>query len=288
MSLTVFYNEMKKGFKAPAYLLHAEDPYLLKEALFAVRRTVPDEEWDFLFHSFDLENSDSSLPVEQIIDVLNTVSLMGGRKVVAIENVQKLLKAGLEPLAKYLENPSPDALLVMLYAGKVKKTTQAALGAAKQIGIDIRERDIPAWLAKRAEKKGIKLSREAAEYLIGTVGADAGLLASEVEKLAMLGKPEISAQDVVEIVRGEGDYTAWDLIDALKAGDPERVFHVYEVLSRSQEAYALLGALNWHFTRRGGTPKEKARIFALLSEADLKVRSGAYPMEYLLVKLLRA
>ncbi len=289
MSIAAFYTELKKGMRAPAYLLHAEDPYLLKQALFALRQSIPEADWDFLFHVYDIDSPDNALPTEQIIDVLYTVSMMGGRKIVVVENVQKLLKAGLEIVAGYLENPSPDALLVLLYTGKVKKTTQQSLSGIKSILLDIRERDIPQWLSSQAAEKGLSLSREAAEHLIGSVGTEIGLLSSELEKLTMLGKKNVTADDVTSLVKGQGDYTAFDLIDALKRGDPEEVFHIYEVLSQTQEPYSLLGALNWHFNRMKGSPKEKARIFALLSEADLKVKSsgGAFPLEYLLVKLLR-
>ena len=48
----------------------------------------------------------------------------------------------------------------------------------------------------------------------------------------------------------------------------------------------MLGALNWHYAKRGVRGQEE--VFALLNEADLMLKSAgkAYPMEYLLKRLL--
>jgi DNA polymerase III delta subunit len=280
MSVKAFFSELAKGLKHPAYLLYAEDAYLLTEALLEVKRTVPEAERDFLFHPFDILSPEGAPPLEQITDVLYTVPFFsGGRKVVAIEGVHKTL-------AGYIGKPSPDSVLLLLYAGSLKKTTKDKLAGAKLISLDIRERDIPFWLKEKAGKKGFTLSRDAVDYLMGTIGPDAGLLSSEVEKLAMLGKKNLTAEDISGMVRGLGDYDVFDLIRALKARDADRVFSIYSVLSTVQEPYAMLGALNWHYGKGGVVGQEE--VFALLHEADLMLKSAgkAYPMEYLLKRLL--
>lgn len=290
MSIKNFFEEMEKGLKRPSYLLYSEDEYLLKEALYSVKKSVPENERDFLFHAYDMESADGAPPLEQIVDVLVTVPFFsGGRKAVAVENAQKINAAGLKALADYMEKPSPDSVLILLHEGTPKKALRDALHRARAIPLGIRERDMPLWVREKAREKGITLDSEAVQYLIGTVGPDAGLLSSEIEKLAMFGKKSLGRQDVVEIVRGSGDYDVFDLTRALKAGDADRVFRVYSVISETQEPFALLGALNWHYGMSGETGRKRARIFELLNEADKMVKSSgkAFPIEYLLVKLLR-
>lgn len=292
MSMQGFFKELQSGLKSPAYLLHAEDPYLLKEALLAAKNSVPEEERDFLFQSFDMADASSAEPpsVEHVLDALNTVPfLMGGRRVIALEGAEKIPSKGLKPVAGYLSKPSPDSVFLLLFSGTPKKPALEALRGAKAIALDIRERDLPAWLRERARQKGLVLSPGAVEYLIGTVGPEPGLLSSEVEKLSMSGRKKLEKEYLVEMVRGSGDYNVFDLIDALRAGDADRVFRIYASLSETQEPYGLLGALNWHYSRRRKDGEDRARVFALLNEADtmLKSSGGAYPMEYLLVRLLR-
>ena len=210
-----------------------------------------------------------------------------------IEGMQKLKVAELKPLGAYLESPSPGTLLVMLYSGKLKKTTSSHLKAASNISVSIRDQDIPLWLTETAKRKGITMSREAVEQLIGIVGTETGLLSSEVEKLAVYGRENIDKNDINELVKGFGDYSAFDLINALEKKDAAKVFRLYASISETQEPYALLGALNWHYSKlKPGTAAgsdKREKIFSLLNEADFMVKSsgGAYPLEHLFSQLLR-
>ncbi|MEJ2191459.1 MAG: DNA polymerase III subunit delta [Nitrospirota bacterium] len=283
-----FHQELAKGLASPAYLLYAEDPFLLKEALYAAKKSLPGEQVDFLFHVYDRDAPEDAPPVEHIVDTLLTVSLMGGRKVVAVENAQKLTVPETKTLGRYLERPSPEAVLILLYAGSLKRAAREGLKGLKQIALDIRERDLPSWVRQRAGERGIALTGDAVDYLIGTVGPDAGLLSSEIEKLTLAGKKTLSREDIAELVKGAGDYDVFDLIGAIERRDEAGAFRICRALSRTQEPYSLLGALNWHFSRVKAAEARKSAIFALLSEADLLMKSsGAYPMEYLLFRLLR-
>lgn len=288
MSIRDLYDELKKGLTHPVYFISSGDPYLLKEALFSVKNTVPEAERDFLFHTFDMESPDPVPPPEQILDVLNTVPFFsGGRKVVAIENAQKLQAEGMKTLSGYVAKPSPDSVLLILYAGTPRKNIGERLKGAKSISLAIRERDLPYWVKEKAARKGLTLTPAAVDYLIGTIGTDAGLLSSEVEKLSLSGKERLDRDDIADIVRGSGDYDVFDLINALRAGDANRVFGIYGMLSETQEPFGLLGALNWHYTKSGGSGSERARIFELLHEADTMVKTGKnVPMEYFLTRLL--
>lgn len=289
MSLKQFYAEMKKGFPAPAYLVHSEDAFQVKEAMLMVKESVPGEERDFKYHGYDMDSAEASLPVEKLLDVLNTVPFMGGRQVVTVEGMQKVKAAELKKLASYLEDPSPGTLLMMLYPGKLSKTTKKYLDAAKQVPITIREQDIPLWLMEMAKRKGVELTREAVERLMGIMGTETGLLSSEVEKLSMSGLEKIDAAAIDELAKGFGDYNAFDLINALKARDAREVFRLYTAISATQEPYALLGALNWHYQKINASREKREKIFGLLNEADYMIKSsgGAYPLEHLFSRLLR-
>jgi DNA polymerase III delta subunit len=178
---------------------------------------------------------------------------------------------------------------VVTYAGKPRKTTVDKLKGAKSIPVGIMERDLPFWVKERAARKGVELTADAIEFLIGTVGAEAGLLSSEIEKFATYGSGRLSRDDISAMVTGGGDHSPFDLVDALRAGNAEQAFRIYAVLSETQEPYALLGVLNWHYGKIRMDPGKRAQIFGLLNNADLMVKStgGAYPLEHLLAKLLR-
>jgi len=296
MSFRNFTDEIKKGLPSSNYLLVSSDYFLHTEAISLIKGLVPPTERDFNFHSFDLLSSDNDkLPFEQILDVVNTASFFSGRKFVVIENVQKLLKKDIQKLEGYLLNPSEGSVMIMLNAGALKKELKERVSGAKQIVLDIREKDIPAWLQERTRLKGFEISESTAAYLLGVVGPDLGMLSSELEKLMLTGSSKIEKKDIVEVVEGRRTYSTFALIDAIKARDTEKTFRIYGVLKETEEPYSLLGALNWQYGQSAGSGRTPAdrdyyyKVFDLLHKADAVVKSSGtyYPLELLLVRLLR-
>jgi DNA polymerase III delta subunit len=296
MSYRNFLDEMQKGLPLTAYALVASDPFLHSEAMSLIKGMVPEGERDFNIQVFDIaDTKESDTPFEQILDVLNTVPFFSGRKFVFIENPHKLLKKDLKKLAQYLLAPSESSVLVLLHPGALKKEAKDALSGLKQIILDISEREIPVWLKTKAKSRGIELSDTAADYLLGTIGPDLGLLSSELDKCTLMGKPRIEKEDIAETIEGKRTFSAFALVDALRARDTEGAFRIYRVLRDTEEPYSLLGALNWQYARMfagKNTPAERDyfnRVFGLMSEADAAIKSSgsAYPLELLLVRLLK-
>jgi DNA polymerase-3 subunit delta len=293
MSIKHFIVETGKGLVSPAYFLYAEDAYLLKEAGLMAGELVPQAERDFSFDIFDMDGIDEIPPLEQIIDVINTIPFMGKRRVVVLENVQELTKKEMPPLVNYLENPSPYSLLILLHKGNPKTHWKELMRKVKAIPLDIRPQEIPLWIREKVRQKGLDITHDAIEYLMGVLGPDVGLLSSEVEKLALIGKRHVDAQDIKSIVRGSGDYDVFDLVNALRDKDTDRVFRVARVLQATQESYGLLGAINWHYSRMAAREQGRrsyyAMVFALLNEADIRIKTsgGTFPLEYLLIRLLQ-
>ncbi|MEC4675503.1 MAG: DNA polymerase III subunit delta [Nitrospirota bacterium] len=296
MSYRKFSEEIKKGLPSSSYMFVSSGSFLLKEAVSLVKDLVPREERDFNFHVFDLlATGNGGTPFEYIIDVLNTVPFFSGRKYVIIDNFQKITQKPLKKLEQYLANPAESSVMILLYEGSVKKTVADKLKGVKHIPVDIREKEIPSWLKERAASSGLEISDGALDYLLGTIGPELGMLVSELDKFKSIGKAKIEKKDIVGITGGNRTYSPFDLVNAIRAKDTEKVFRIYRVLSSTEEPYSLLGVLNWQF-RQSASGKDTAegrayacRVFNVLNEADLHIKSSGspYPMELLLVRLLR-
>ncbi len=297
MSFQTFLKEIEKDLPAPVYILYASDTFLHSEAIEAIKRLVPETERDFNLHIFDLSLSgEENLTFEKILDVVNTASFFGGKRfTVFIGNLQKLSKKDIERLNAYILNPAPGSVFVILHNGILSKEAREKFRKSKPISLDIREPEIPYWIKQRAYTKGIEISDEASDYLIGIIGPDLGLLSSEIEKISLLGKKRIDVGDISDIVTGERLYSIFDLVDALREKDSERVFRIYKTLRETSEDYSLIGALNWQYGRKLHSkisPSENEyflKVFELLNSVDRDIKSSGrtFPMEYLLVKLLR-
>jgi DNA polymerase-3 subunit delta len=295
MSYKNLLDEIKKGLPSQGYLLNSSDRFLHAEAVSLIKGLVPPEELNFNFQSFDmLASEQEKTALDQILDVLNTLPFFSGRKYVVIENSQKIAKKDLEKLGNYLQSPSGSSVLVLLYEGSLKKDAKESFRGIKQISLDIRESDMPAWIVEKAKLKGLNLTGDAAQYLLAVIGPDLGMLSTEIEKLTLVGKPDIEKGDIAEIIEGKRIFGAFDLINAIRDRNKEKVFRIYSILRETEEPYGLLGALNWQYAqmlREKNSPKERNylyEVFRLLNSADIGIKTGGfYPFELLLVKLLR-
>jgi DNA polymerase III subunit delta len=297
MSFQSFINEIHKSLPSPVYLFYASDPFLHREALAAIRELVPVSERDFNFHVFDLlAQGEENLTLERILDVVNTVSFFGGRRfTVLMGNVQKFLKKDIEKLQVYASKPAQDSVFVILHYGEMKKEAREKFKVFKPVSIDIRESEIPQWIKQRVRTKGIDFSDEAVEYLISLVGNDLGLLSAEIEKISFVGQKRIDVDDISDLVAGRRQYGIFDLVNALKAQDADSVFRIYKSLKETSDDYGLIGALNWQYARFSQKKMSRQEeeyqlnVFELLNQADIEIKSSgrSFPMEYLLIKLLR-
>jgi DNA polymerase-3 subunit delta len=297
MSFKAFLGEVEKGLPKPFYLFSAEDPFLQREAVEAIKRLVPETERDFNLHVFDLSPSgDVPLSFGEILNVANTVSFFGGRRFTIVTgNIQKLLKKEIEKLNDYASNPAEGSVFVIIHQGVFSKEGREKFRNFKPVALDIRETEIPYWMKKRAEIKGIDLSSDAIDYLIGLIGPDLGLLSSEIEKISLLGEKTIEVKDIADIVTGGRLYGIFDLVNALRQQDADNVFRIYRSLRETAEDYSLIGALNWQYGRNLQPQSDRAKkdyflqVFELLNSTDIDIKSSGrvFPIEYLLFRLLK-
>lgn len=296
MSYSSFLGEVKKGLPSNNYILVSSDPFLHSEALSAIKGLIPPEERDFNLHIFDLiSTGENNVPFENIIDTLNTMPFFTGRKFVVIANLQKILKKDLLKLEQYLMRPSESSAMVLMNNGAAKKDIKDRLKGLKQIILDIKSNELFLWLKEKAKAQKYELPDSAAEYLVGTIGPDLGMLSSEIDKLSLLGKSKIEKKDIIEIIEGKRTYSAFDLVNAIKEKNIEKVFKIYKVLKETEEPYSLLGVLNWQYSQfmsgknSAQDKKHFHKIFSALNKADVNIKSSgtSYPMELLLVNLLK-
>ncbi len=297
MSFSSFLDEVRKGMPSPVYLFFSSDPFLCREALIAIRELVPDSARDFNLHEFDLSvPAEEPVSAEHIVNVANTISFFGGRRFTIVSgNLQKIGKKDFEILRSYAVEPAPDSVLVLLHHGLLSRDALQKFKPFGPVSIEMREAEIPQWITRKMAERGIAISREAVDYLISFVGADVGLLSAEIGKISLIGRTRIEVDDISDIVAAGREYGAFDLIGALQSKNARRMFEIYASLKETSDDYSLIGALNWQYARllgRGMSPEQKrylSRVFELLHDADREIKSSGrdYPIEYLLVRLLK-
>lgn len=282
--MKAFLDELKSGLRKPVYALFSTESFLLYEAKHMVRKSLPPGTADFCFTSFEAGTPNFNL--NGLFDSLKSIPFMGGRMVVVLENAEELPADELERLRKYAEKPEKENLLVVLFESK------RALKGFEKTGakiIELAVTDMEGWIERKAGEEGISLSRAVISYLMNNFNMDPGLIDSEIRKLGLLGKSHIELDDIGELAGNMAEYTAFNLVDALKRKDFRTIFRMSKLFSSQQDIILFMGALNSDYARQRLSPEKAERIFALLAETDIKMKStgGSYPLEEFLIKLVR-
>jgi DNA polymerase-3 subunit delta len=195
-------------------------------------------------------------PIHRVLDAARTPSLLGGGRIVVAVDPPGLVtsdEAAREALSAYLEAPAPETMLVL-----VVDKLDRRLKLVKQIekaGLIVpceppREREMPAWIASRAQRLGLRLAPDAIQLLADAVGTDTGLAVRELEKIALvavdggLGRGSVvRAADAEPLLAPSKSVGAFALEDALLGGRTDQALDALERHLVGREAAAPLALL---------------------------------------------
>lgn len=206
LSFDSAYRRVKRAELVPVYYLTGSED-VLKDDLVALilDRAVDPNSRDF---NFDMRTA-GDLDGETLHTLVETPPLLTERRVVVIKNLEQWRKNAKvwQVLERYVENPSPNTVLILVH-GAVEKPHRKLARLAQHFAIDVLSPTQTArWVGKRANRAGFSLTAEAGEHLVGALGGDLSLLAVEIEKLAAVaGEHPLGAEEIVQFVgvrRGE-------------------------------------------------------------------------------------
>lgn len=224
-----------------AYLIAGDDAFLSAQALDEVLKDAGHE----------VEHVPPGSDVGQVLESLRTPSLFGGRRVVVLRDVEQLGAEAQRELARYLGDPSPTGLLVLVAGRPVPKLTQAVRGAGRVIDAARGRRgDVATWLRDHARKAGLKASSDALNALLESVGEERMALAQALEELALAfgSGARIGAEEVRRQFSGRADIRVFGFVDAVADRQTGPALEALHRLLRQGEApQALFWTLSRHF-----------------------------------------
>jgi DNA polymerase III subunit delta len=293
----VFGKTIAAGTFEPVYYLYGDDDFRKEEAVArALGAAVAPEGREF---NTEIRRA-TDLDAATLESVLGTPSMMADRRAVVLRDVGALRKEARRALDRYLEEPAPDTLLLMVAAAG-GKPDRALSERAVAVEFPLLAGDrLPKWITHRARELGATITPEAANMLQAATGPDLASVASELDKLASYARGAAAQQEaggadagtdttideeavtaVVGVRRGE---TMSDLLDRVGARDAAGALALVEhVLSQPKTtAVSVVMALSvqtlalaWGRARLDeGTSAGRltGEYFTLLKE------TGAYPM----------
>jgi DNA polymerase-3 subunit delta len=222
----------------PAYLITGEE-FLVAEAVEKVRAATGSDPLSEL--SFEART-----PGHELITALSTPSLLGGLRVVIVNDAQDMLKEQVEALDTYLDSPSPNSVLVLVATGRTKLDAKVKK-VGSVVAVDApKGRRLVSWIRQRAGAHSMKLDERAAWALIDSVGSELRELDGALRQLATgIGeKKAATAADIKKAFPRAADQRLYTFTDAV--GDrrlPLAMTNLRRLLDQGEEPLVIVGSL---------------------------------------------
>ena len=237
----------------PVVLISGDETLLVEEACNLVLTSARTEGFD----EREVRFAESGFTWESLLEDAQSMSLFGGRKVIDLR-MQSMRVEGQSavPILKMLvSSPNPDTrLLIRTPELKKEQRSAAWYKAIDQGGLIVTIRAIeagafPGWLADRLRRNGLKMERDALEFLADMMEGNLLAAVQEIERFKLSGLPSpITREALVELLEDSSHHSGFAFVDAVFAGDATRVVRVLDGLAQEGQSpfgplYLLIGAL---------------------------------------------
>jgi DNA polymerase III subunit delta len=244
----------------PAYLVCGDDDAKIDAWRLRVRRRAEEERGPGGLETFDARQSDPA----EVAGSLAMLSFDPATRYLLVDDAGAWKASELGPLEEALNALPPETVLVLVARGKAVKQLSKAIEGA---GGEVREYaapkpwELPKWCIGHARELGLQLDGEAAKELVARVGSSQQRLSRELEKIGIALHPatNVSAADVERLAATDTAPGAYDLADALVAGDLRTTIALAEQLDAHGERP---GKLIWPVVRRLREVHQAASLLA--------------------------
>ena len=230
----------------PAYLIHGDDHGRIAERRAHLRALAQSESG---VHGLELFEGDQATP-DAVAAALLAMTLATGRRFIIVDGAERWKDKELEPLEHALSAIPPDTTIAFFAREEGRAKAPARLHkAVRKAGGDVGTEDsvkpweLPKWVIARGRELGLEVEPDAARALVRHVGERQQRLLRELEKLALAGLARIGVEDVEALTAASAQRKAWDLADALVAGDAQAATRAYLALRAQGERVP--GLLYW-------------------------------------------
>jgi DNA polymerase-3 subunit delta len=250
---------------------------------------------------------------------LRTGSLFGEPRAVLVREAQELPAGASAALLAELSGPPPAATVILLASGTGPITKLAKrikeLGGRVEVAPprDWEEAEWGRMVTEEFRAHRRTADRAAVRALLDHAGLDVSAIAAKVAQVAVSAPPgTVTAAQVEQVVVGHGSRGSFAVADAMCERDPARALELLRgVLESGDHPVMVLGALAYRLrsivavaagldgksvglsispaqarrlagTRRNFGPGELTSAFRALADADVEIKSGELPADFVL------
>ncbi len=236
--------KLLKAKKAPTVIiLHGPEEWLRRRAVEHVEAAYKD--------LMVLRLSGENLDWSRVADEILTASLFSKNKLVIVDESESFAKQFSKELSAYFENPSKQNILVM-----VSPSTKPPVLEHRNVLHVLCEAQ-PGYEFERlidgaVRDAGKLIEPAAARELTRRLGEGRSQWQSQVAKLVDFAgtRASITLADVETQIRDEQEFQAFDLVNAISAGQRDKALGIlHRLLAQGAAAPMLMGSLVWQYRK---------------------------------------
>jgi DNA polymerase-3 subunit delta len=212
------------------YLFVGQETFLIEEQLSSIRTSLG-ENASLNYAAF---NAEDGLHAEEIVALCNTMPFLSERRLIVVRNIHKPSAKHVEPLLRYVENPSDFTTLIMTIEGQ-KEDKQISKHLAKTVHVlrfdPLKGAGLIDWIQPRAKLYSKKMDKDAAFLLADITVSNTWFIATELEKLSLYAGPRetITLKDVEFLVMRSHEPSIFAFMDSLFDRKKDAIFRLHEL-----------------------------------------------------------
>lgn len=248
-----FHDSIRKKKFSPVYFFYGEEKFLIEECVDAIVEHAVDASMKEF--NFDILQG-SEVDAAKVIAVASSYPMMSERRVVIVKEFERTVRKTSEELyAKYIDNPSPATVLILVSAGAdFRKKPYTTLRSKAVVGEfrPLYDNETIVWIESRVKKLKRTIDPAAAALLHSYVGNSLQELANEIEKLmiAVAQSSVITAGDIERIVGVSREFNAFELANSIGEKNMAKSLEIADRLVRTGDsAVAIIAAVTMHFIK---------------------------------------
>lgn len=283
-------SHLAKGL-APVYLVAGEEPLIIEEVLGQLRRAAREAG----FSEREVLQAEGPFDWQRLFEARDNLSLFAQRRLIELRLPGgKPGNDGSRALQAYAKDPPADTLLIVIterLEARQRNSGWAAVLAqagAMVYAWPVRAREMPQWIGRRLQERGIRANDEAVALLAERAEGNLLAAAQEIDKLALIhGGGTIDEDAVRTAVVPNQRFDVFDLPAAARDGDRARTLRVARFLQDADEPPTLV---LWALARdlRVLVALQDARARGEGSDAVLKQYRIPRPQQDAYARLARA
>jgi len=226
MTHQLIIKNIAKGFYAPIYFLHGEEPFYIDLIeKFATSHIVKEDAKDFdqtILYGKDID-------LQSVINSAKRFPMMGPHQVISVREAQNFKK--FDELIQYAKKPQNQTILIFSFKGK-KLDTRILRKLKENVEFfeskKLYDNQIPDWIKNVLLGRGRSIDPKAAQMLVDFLGNDLSKMNKELEKLILVvpENQKIDAGLIEQHIGVSKDYNNFELQSAIASGDRLRAYAI--------------------------------------------------------------